>query len=155
MVFEFLVVACGILALWPGVEPRFHILVSGVFIIGTVPKLQFLHWLLYACMLNRFSCVWLFETLWIAAHQVPVHRILQATILEWIATPSFKGSSQSRDLTCVSYVSCIGRQLLYHSHHLEARLPYKKTQFIQFYLCKKKSLCSWDNNSSKISQHFT
>ena len=35
----------------------------------------------------------------------PVHGILQARILEWTAMPSSRGSSQSRDLTCVSYVS--------------------------------------------------
>ena len=43
-----------------------------------------------------------------------VHEILQARILEWITMPSSRGSSQPRDQTCVSYISCIGRQLLYH-----------------------------------------
>ena len=43
-----------------------------------------------------------------------VHGILQARILERVAMPSFKGSSQPKDHTCVSYVSCIGRQVLYH-----------------------------------------
>ena len=43
-----------------------------------------------------------------------VHRILQARILEWVAMPSSKGSSHPRDQTPVSYVSCIGRQVLYH-----------------------------------------
>ena len=37
-----------------------------------------------------------------------VHGILQARILEWVAMPSSRGSSQSRDRTWVSYVSCIG-----------------------------------------------
>ena len=36
-----------------------------------------------------------------------VHRILQARILEWIDIPSSRGSSQHRDQTRVSYVSCI------------------------------------------------
>ena len=36
-----------------------------------------------------------------------VHGILQARILEWVAMPSSKGSSQPRDWTRVSYVSCI------------------------------------------------
>ena len=36
-----------------------------------------------------------------------VHGILQARILEWVAMPSSRGSSQSRDRTCISYVSCI------------------------------------------------
>ena len=46
-----------------------------------------------------------------------VHRILQARILEWFAMPS-RGSSQLRDQTHVSYVSCICRQVLHHWHHL-------------------------------------
>ena len=47
-----------------------------------------------------------------------VHGILQAGILEWVAMPSSKGSSQPRDWTRISYISCIGRQVLYHWHHL-------------------------------------
>ena len=43
-----------------------------------------------------------------------VHGILQARILEWVAMPSCRRSSQLRDYTCISYVSCIGRQILYH-----------------------------------------
>ena len=48
-----------------------------------------------------------------------VHGTLQARILEWVATYSSRGSSQPRDQTHISYVSCIGRQVLYHEHHLE------------------------------------
>ena len=40
-----------------------------------------------------------------------VHGILQAKMLEWVTMPSSKGSSQSRDLTCISYDSCIGRHV--------------------------------------------
>ena len=43
-----------------------------------------------------------------------VYGILQTKILEWVAMPSFKGSSSSRDRTHVSCVSFIGRQVLYH-----------------------------------------
>ena len=43
-----------------------------------------------------------------------VHGILQATILEWVATTSSRGSSQLRDWTQISYASCTGRQVLYH-----------------------------------------
>ena len=42
------------------------------------------------------------------------HGILQAWLLEWVATPSSRGSSQPRDQTKVSYISCTGRQVLYH-----------------------------------------
>ena len=44
----------------------------------------------------------------------PVHGILQARILEWVTMPSSRGSSQPRDQILVSYVSCIGRWVLYH-----------------------------------------
>ena len=43
-----------------------------------------------------------------------VHGILQTRILEWVTLPSSRGSSQPRDWTHISYVSCIGRQVLYH-----------------------------------------
>ena len=42
-----------------------------------------------------------------------VHGILQARILEWVAMPFSRGSSWSRDQTQVSFISCIGRQVLY------------------------------------------
>ena len=67
------------------------------------------------CMLSFFSCVWLFVTVWtIAPPGSSVHGILQARILEWVAMPSSRGSSQPRDRTSISYVSCIGRWVLYH-----------------------------------------
>ena len=51
---------------------------------------------------SALSHVWLFVTPRTATHQAP--GILQARILEWVAMPSFKGSSESRDNT---YMSCI------------------------------------------------
>ena len=46
-----------------------------------------------------------------------VHGNPQARILEWVAMPSSRGSSQPRDWTCVSYISCLGSWVLYHEHH--------------------------------------
>ena len=43
-----------------------------------------------------------------------VHRILQTKILEWVAISLSRESSQPRVWTHVSYVSCIGRQVLHH-----------------------------------------
>ena len=40
--------------------------------------------------------------------------ILQARILEEVAIPFSRGSSQPKDQTCVSCISCIGRQIRYH-----------------------------------------
>ena len=44
-----------------------------------------------------------------------VHGIFQARILEQVAVSCSTGSSQPRDQTHVSCVSCIGRRILYHS----------------------------------------
>ena len=43
-----------------------------------------------------------------------VHGILQPRILEWVALPFSRGSSLPRDWTCVSYVSCTGKLVLYY-----------------------------------------
>ena len=43
-----------------------------------------------------------------------LHRILQARVLDRVAMPSSRGSSTPRDQTHVSWISCIGRQILYH-----------------------------------------
>ena len=59
-----------------------------------------------------------------------VHGILQVETLEWVALPSFRGSSGPRDQTCVSSVSCIGRRVLYPSATWEAPV------FLQIYLKK-------------------
>ena len=45
-----------------------------------------------------------------------VHGILWATILEWVAMPSSRGSSWTKDQTCISSISCIVRRVLYHWH---------------------------------------
>jgi len=43
-----------------------------------------------------------------------IHGILQATILEWITMLSSRGSSQPREWTHISCISCIGMWVLYH-----------------------------------------
>ena len=60
-----------------------------------------------AHVLSRFSHVRLFATLWTTACQTPLHGMLQARILEWVAVPFSRESSQPRHQTCDSYVSCI------------------------------------------------
>ena len=46
-----------------------------------------------------------------------VHGVFQARVLEWGAIFSSSGSSQPRDQTYNSGVSCFGRRILYHLHH--------------------------------------
>ena len=55
--------------------------------------------------------------------------ILQARILEWLATSFSRGYSQPRDQTRISYVSCIGRQVLYHQCHLGS--PFCSRNYLQ------------------------
>ena len=53
-----------------------------------------------------FSYVRLFATLWTVAHQAPLSMgILLARILEWVAMPSSRGSSQLRDQAQVSRIA--------------------------------------------------
>ena len=51
-----------------------------------------------------------------------VHGISQARMLEWVAIPFSRGSSQPRDWTHVSCVSCISRQIILPLSHLGSHL---------------------------------
>ena len=64
------------------------------------------------------SCLTLCDTVDCSPPGSSVHGVLQARILEWVAMPSFRGTSQPRDWTHVSYISCFGRWVLYHLCHL-------------------------------------
>ena len=71
----------------------------------------------YIYMLSHFSHVQLFATLWsinFPGSSVHVHGSLKVRILKWVSIPSFRGSSQFRDWACISYIACIGSQVLYH-----------------------------------------
>ena len=54
-----------------------------------------------ACVLSPLSCFRLFVTLWTVTTRPLCLWILQARILEWVAMPSFRGSSLSREETQV------------------------------------------------------
>ena len=73
-------------------------------------------WWINTCMLSHFICVWLCDPVTLQTLQTgsSVHGILQARILKWVAMPSSRRSSLPRDQTHISYVSCIGREVLYH-----------------------------------------
>ena len=79
---------------------------------------------------QSLSRVQLFATPWTVAQHAPLSMefLPQARILEWVAIFYFKGSSQPRDQTQVSCVSCIGRQILYLWAIREAIL-FGKTNF--------------------------
>ena len=70
------------------------------------------------CTKSPQSCLTLCNPMDCSPSGSSVHGILQGRMLACIAIPSSRGSSQPRDWTCVSYVSCIGRQILYLWCHL-------------------------------------
>ena len=74
-----------------------------------------------------------------------VRWISQARILECVAMPSLKGSSWPRDWTCISYISCIGRWVLYTSATWEA----------QTRMCQKwDTCCTWLLLITFACEHF-
>ena len=80
------------------------------------------------------SYVWLCDPMVCGPPGSSVHGISQARILELVAISSSMGSSQPRDRTCISYVSCIGRQIHYHCITWEASDSNN---------CKKINIHSW------------
>ena len=64
-----------------------------------------------ACLLSRFSCVWLCDTMDCSLPGSSVQGILQVRILEWVAGLSSRGSSLPKDWTWISCVFCIARPL--------------------------------------------
>ena len=79
---------------------------------------------LYICVL---SCVQLFAAPWTVGCQASLaHGIFQARMLEWVAISYSRGYSWPRDQTRVSWVSCIGKWILYHwqfLYRLNIELP--------------------------------
>ena len=97
------------------------------FTFGSFLQFLFLFWDLFflhssqVCFPVRCMCAKSFQLCPILCNPMDcsppgssVHRIVQARILEWVAISYSRGAPQPRDLTCISYVSCIGRRILYH-----------------------------------------
>ena len=118
------------LSLWPKLGEKSRKAVGSVLCISSIglSLIQYHHFWFWqtshsyvqVCVLSCFSRVRLFVTLWIIACQAPLSMGLsrQEWILGWVAMPYSRGISQPRDQTWASCVSCIGRQVLYHYHHL-------------------------------------
>ena len=60
------------------------------------------------------SCLTLCDPLDCSPPDSSVHGIIPARVLEWVAIPSSRESSWSRDQTDISSVSCIDRWILHH-----------------------------------------
>ena len=78
-----------------------------------------------------------------------VHGIFQAKILEWVAISYSRGSSPSRDRSCVSF---IGRQILKGIKHVFGFhiYPQFRVHFSKFTIRYKKALlCAFDSLTYK------
>ena len=67
----------------------------------------------------------------------PLYGVFQARMLEWIAMPSFRGSSRPRNGTHICYVSCTDRQVLYHyamwEYHRECCIYIKMGKIVNIF----------------------
>ena len=75
-------------------------------------------WSMCVCAQSLQSCLTLCDLTDYSPPGFSVHGILQARLLERVAMPSSRGSSQPRDQTGLSYVSCIDKCVFYHQCHL-------------------------------------
>ena len=105
--------------------------------------------MLCCAVLSHFSCVQLCNPMDCSQPGSSVHGVLQTGILEWVAMPSSSGSSWPRNQTRVSYVSCIGRWVLYQQSNLGSpyiwyiiliKLLFKKTMMFHV-----STINLWDN----------
>ena len=88
-----------------------------------------LQWLYCVYMLSHFNCVWLCDLMDHSPGGSSVHGILQARKMEWVAMPSSRGSSLSRDWTHVSYPPALAGGFFTTSttgqlHNLRIHLPH-------------------------------
>ena len=68
-----------------------------------------------------------------------VHGIFQARLLEWVAISYSRGSSEPRDQTRVSRISCTSRQILYHCatgkpHHSREVKQWKSLSCVRLFV---------------------
>ena len=105
---------------------RMHILFWIMFFSGYIPMTGIAgSYGNCACMLNRFSSVWLCADY--STQGSPVHGILQARTLEWVAMPSSRGSSQPKDWSSISCVSCVTNR--FFTTELPGKPTYGKSVF--------------------------
>ena len=91
----------------------------------------FKHCFIVVAVVQSPNRIRLFATLYTVVPQVPLSmEFFQARILEWVAIPFSRGSAWPRDWTRVCCISCIGRWVLYHRHHLGSPRPQKTVQRI-------------------------
>ena len=86
-----------------------------IYVFGHISIIWYVSLHTHVCMLNCFSRVQLFATLWTLVHQAPLFRgFSRQEYWSGLPYPSPGESSWPRDRTHIIYTSCIGRQILYH-----------------------------------------
>ena len=89
----------------------------------------------YICgvyMLSHFSCVRLFVTLWMVAHQAPLSMGFSSQeYWSGLPYPPSRGSSRPRDRTHISYDSCFGTSAAWEAH-ISGSFPLKKKSNPQY-----------------------
>ena len=118
---------CNIISVRPSWFPSPHTVGSQIF-HDSILFSQIEFWLLKPspilytlCVHTLFvtqSCLTLWNPMNCSPPGSSVYWIFQARILEWVAMPSSRGSSLPRDWIHISYISCIGKWVLYHWRHL-------------------------------------
>ena len=73
----------------------------------------------HACSFTQL-CLTLFNSMDCNPPGSSVHGIFQARMLECVTVSNSRGSSLSKDRTCISCISCIGRWILSHCTTWEA-----------------------------------
>ena len=87
----------------------------------------------FACMLSCFSRVWLCIPKDCSLPGSSVHGILQASILEWVAMPSSRGSSQPKDQKYLSCGPCTaGEFFLSLSHQGMSKSNYNSLKTVEY-----------------------
>ena len=87
----------------------------GDYVLGEVYESSLLNFVVNLYVYAQSSsCVRLFGTPWTVAHQAPLSMGFSSQ--EYLSGLPFlpPGIFPPRDQTCISYVSCIGRQVLYY-----------------------------------------
>ena len=83
------------------------------------PEVGDSQFIMTGCVHARVCCrVPRFATPGLEPASSTVHGVSQSSILEWIATSYSRGSFWPRDRTLISFISCIGRWILYQLHRV-------------------------------------
>ena len=94
-----------------------HCILMSPFLLMSKSRYKEFKSLAQSCACVAWLCLTLCNPMDCSLPGSSVHGISQARILEWVAISCSRRSSQHRDQTRVSCISCIGRQILYQLCH--------------------------------------